>query len=51
MESFDIPPIYAQSMSLSQSPILCNATPAQEELSYSLPPDLLIIQFLKIIIL
>ena len=40
MESFDIPSIYAQSMSLSQSPILCNATPAQEELSYSLPPHL-----------
>ena len=40
MESFDIPSIYAQSMSLSQSPILCNASPAQEELFYSLPPDL-----------
>ena len=40
MESLDIPPIYAQSMSLSQSPILCNASPAQEELFYSLPPDL-----------
>ena len=40
MESFDIPPIYAQSMSLSQCPVLCNATPAQEVLFYSLPPDL-----------
>ena len=40
MESFDIPPIYTHRMSLSQSPILCNPTPAQEELFYSLPPDL-----------
>ena len=40
MESFDIPPICVEGMSLSHSPILCNATLAQEELFYSLPPDL-----------
>ena len=40
MESFDLPRIYVQSMSLSQSPILCNASPGQVELFYSLPPHL-----------
>ena len=45
MVSFDIPPIYVQGMPLSHSRIMCNATPAQKELFYSLPPDLQAIVF------
>ena len=40
MESFDLAPVYAQNLSLLQSPVLCNASPDQVELFYSLPPHL-----------
>ena len=40
MESFDLAPVYVQGMSLSQSLVLCNASPGQEEFFYSLPPHL-----------
>ena len=35
-----MPPIYVQGTDLSRSPVLCDATRAQLELFYTLPPDL-----------